>query len=126
MREIKIMTKEQKEGLVKMDWREVIIKRKQIKDRSRQKPQTRMAGGSKPSQSNEQYLEHYSNKDETELDEHADNEMDRLANMTREDLEDKVLELIDGLSKEELLELLESSLGDIVVQSIQYDDNRGA
>ena len=109
-----------------MDWREVIIKRKQIKDRSRQKPQTRMAGGSKPSQSNEQYLEHYSNKDETDLDEYADDEMDRLANMTREDLEDKVLELIDGLSKEELLELLESSLGDIVVQSIQYDDNRGA
>jgi hypothetical protein len=120
------MTKEQKEGLVKMNWRTIIIKRKQIKDKSRQKPQTRMAGGSKPSQSNEQYLQHYSNKDETELDEHADNEMDRLANMTREDLEDKVLELIDGLSKEELLELLESSLGDIVVQSIEYDDNRGA
>ena len=28
-----------------MDWREVISKRKQIKDKSRQKPQTRMAGG---------------------------------------------------------------------------------
>tara|TARA_R110001632_G_scaffold68066_4_gene159764 strand:- start:544 stop:906 length:363 start_codon:yes stop_codon:yes gene_type:complete len=120
------MTKEQKEGLVKMDWREVIIKRKQIKDRSRQKPQTRMAGGSKPSQSNEQYLEHYSNKDETDLDEHADDEMDRLANMTREDLEDKVLEMIDGLSKEQLLELLESSLGDIKVHNIEYDDNRSA
>ena len=109
-----------------MDWREVIIKRKQLKDRSRQKPQTRVAGGSKPSQSNEQYLEHYSNKDETDLDEHADDEMDRLANMTREDLEDKVLEMIDGFSKEQLLELLESSLGDIKVHNIEYDDNRSA
>ena len=120
------MTKEQKEGLVKMDWREVIIKRKQLKDRSRQKPQTRVAGGSKPSQSNEQYLQHYSNKDETDLDEYADDEMDRLANMTREDLEDKVLEMIDGFSKEQLLELLESSLGDIKVHNIAYDDNRSA
>ena len=29
-----------------MDWREIIIKRKQMRDKSRQKPQTRMAGGS--------------------------------------------------------------------------------
>ena len=29
-----------------MDWREVIIKRKQMRDKTRQKPQIRMSGGS--------------------------------------------------------------------------------
>ena len=126
MQEIKITTKEQKEELVKMDWREVIIKRKQLKDRSRQKPQTRMAGGKKPSQTNDQYLQYRSNRHDSDLDDSEDASFERkeLANATREDLIDKVMDLIGQMSDEEMIDLLIGSQGQIDIGSIQVRDNR--
>jgi len=108
-----------------MDWREVITKRKQIRDRGRQKPQTRMAGGSRPSQANEQYLQNYSNRDDS-LDDVEEDRLEReeLANATREDLMDKVMDLIGSYSEEQMIELLIGSQGNIEVGAIQVRDNR--
>ena len=113
------MTKEQKEELVKMDWREVITKRKQIKDKSRQKPQTRMAGG-KPNltPSKERTGSPF---DETDEDR---KERQELANATRSDLMDKVMDLIGSYSEEQLIDLLIGTQGDIEVGAIQVRDNR--
>jgi len=109
-----------------MDWREIIIKRKQIKDTSRQKPQTRMAGGSRPSQDNEQYLQHHSNRHDSNLDDIEENRTEReeLLNATREDLMDKVMDLIGSYDDEQLMELLLGSQGNIEVGAIQVRDNR--
>ena len=85
MRETKTMTKERKEELVKMDWREVITKRKQIRDKSRQKPQTRMAGGN-PQDSGKGRSGSIMDMEEDQL------ERQELANATREDLMDKVMD----------------------------------
>lgn len=113
------MTKEQKEELVKMDWREVITKRKQIKDKSRQKPQTRMAGG-KPNLTPSKKRTG-SPFDETDEDR---KERQELLNATREDLMDKVMDVIGSYSDEQLMELLLGTQGDIEVGAIQVRDNR--
>jgi|11BtaG_2_1085332.scaffolds.fasta_scaffold02061_7 hypothetical protein len=119
------MTKEPKEELVKMDWREVITKRKQIKDKTRRKPPTRLAGGNRPSQSTEDYIEHWSD-DSPELDNTEENEWERqsLVNSTRSDLMDKVMDLIGSMKDDELIDLLVGSQGNIEVGSIQVKDNR--
>ena len=62
--------------------------------------------------------------EETHLDEGYDNEMDYLVTMTRLDLRNKVMEMIDDMPKEALIELLEVTLGDINLESIGYTDNR--
>tara|TARA_R110002167_G_scaffold148504_4_gene341472 strand:- start:2754 stop:3071 length:318 start_codon:yes stop_codon:yes gene_type:complete len=62
--------------------------------------------------------------EETHLDEGYDNEMDYLVTMTRLDLRNKVMEMVDNMEKEDLIELLEVSLGDINLASIGYNDNR--
>ena len=51
--------------------------------------------------------------------------MDYLVTMTRLDLRNKVMEMVDNMEKEDLIELLEVSLGDINLASIGYNDNRG-
>ena len=126
MREIKITTKEQKEELVKMDWREIINKKKQLKDKSRQKPQTRVAGGSRPSQVNEQYLQHHSNRDDSDLDDMEEDRLEReeLLNATRSDLMDKLMELVGSYDDEQLMELLLGTQGNIEIGAIQLRDNR--
>jgi hypothetical protein len=108
-----------------MDWREVIIKRKQIKDKSRQKPQTRMSGGSRPSQASEQYLQSYSNRDDS-LDDVEEDRLERqeLLNATREDLIDKIMDVIGSYNDEQLMELLLGTQGNIDVAAIQFKDNR--
>ena len=111
MREIKTMTKEQKEELVKMDWRELISKRKQIKDKTRQKPQTRMAGGS-PS------MKPRGRTDEPTFDAIFGEELDELAEMTREDLMDAVMDKIGQMSKEELIQILESTQGNLMEATV--------
>lgn len=85
-----------------MNWKELIIKRKQIKDKSRQKPQTRMSGG----------IPDISPKGRTDsLDAVFEGEMDDLAEMTRIDIMDMVMERIGSMSKEELIGILERTQG---------------
>jgi len=99
-----MLIQEQKEELVNMDWRELISKRKQIKDKSRQKPQTRMAGGS-PS------LEPRGRTDS--LDNVFDEDMRELAEMTRTDIMDMVMERVNQMSKQELIDMLERTEGQL-------------
>ena len=108
------MIKELKEGLVKMDWREIIIKRE-----DRKKPQTRIAGGNpneKPMKGRRRGSIFDMEEDKTERQE--------LANATREDLMDKVMDLIGSYSEEQLIDLLIGTQGDIELGPIQVRDNR--
>ena len=109
-----------------MDWREIINKKKQLKDKSRQKPQTRVAGGSRPSQVNEQYLQHHSNRDDSDLDDMEEDRLEReeLLNATRSDLMDKLMELVGSYDDEQLMELLLGTQGNIEIGAIQLRDNR--
>lgn len=111
------MTKEQKEELVNMDWREVIIKRKQFRDRGRQKTQTRIAGGN-PQDTGKGREGSIFDMEEDRL------EREKLASATREDLMDKVMDLIGSYSEEQLIELLIGTQGNIEVGAIQVRDNR--
>ena len=105
------MTKEQKEELVNMDWRTIIKE-------ERKKPQTRIAGGNpndKPK----------GRKRGTIMDMEEDRaERQELANATREDLMDKVMDLIGSYSAEQLIDLLIGTQGDIELGPIQVRDNR--
>ena len=101
------MTEEQKGELVKMNWRELISKRKQIRDKSRQKPQIRMSGGT-PS------ITPVGRTDEPSFDSMFGERLDNLAEMTREDLVDVVTEKIYQMSKEELIKILESTQGNLM------------
>ena len=112
-----MLIQEQKEELVKMDWREVITKRKQIKDKSRQKPQTRMAGGN-PQDTGKGRKGSIFDMEEDRL------EREKLASATREDLMDKVMDVIGSYSEEQLIELLIGTQGNIEVGAIQVRDNR--
>ena len=51
-------------------------------------------------------------------------ERQELANATREDLMDKVMDVIGSYSEEQLIELLIGTRGDIEVGAIQVRDNR--
>ena len=112
------MTREPKEGLVNMDWRELISKRKQIKDKSRQKPQTRMAGGNPKDTGKGRRRGSIMDMEEDRL------ERKELLNATRQDLMDKVMDVINSYNEEQLMELLMGTLGDIEVGAIQVRDNR--
>lgn len=106
------MIKEPKEELDKMDWRELIIKRKQVQDKSRQKPQTRMSGGS-PDDSKKIRM---GRKDS--LDNVFEGEMDDLAEMTRGDLMEAVMDKIGQMSREELIQILESTQGNLMEATV--------
>ena len=93
-----------------MDWREVILKNMQDR-RQRKKPQTRIAGG-KPS------ITPMGRTDEPEFDSMFEERMDNLAEMTREDLVDVVTEKIYRMSKEELIEILERTQGNLMEAKI--------
>ena len=86
-----------------MDWREVILKNMQDR-RQRKKPQTRIAGG-KPN------ITPMGRTDEPSFDSMFGEELDELAEMTREDLMDAVMERIGSMSKEELIGILERTMG---------------
>lgn len=104
------MTKEQKGELVKMDWREVILKNMQDR-RKRKKPQTRISGG-KPN------ITPIGRTDEPVFDSMFGERLDDLAEMTREDLVDIVTEKIYRMSKEELIEILERTQGNLMEATI--------
>lgn len=103
-----------------MDWREVITKRKQIKDKSRQKPQTRMAGGNPSVPPNKERTGHPFDETDEEY-----NERMLLANATREDLMDKVMDMIGSMSEDDLIDLLMTSQGEVEVRDIGVTDRRG-
>jgi len=95
-----------------MDWREIIIKRE-----NRKKPQTRIAGGNpndKPKGRTGSIFDMEEDKAERQ----------ELANATREDLMDKVMDVIGSYSDEQLMELLLGTQGNIEVGAIQVRDNR--
>ena len=94
-----------------MDWRELISKRKQIRDKSRQKPQTRMSGGT-PS------ITPVGRTDDPSFDSMFGERLDNLAEMTREDLVDAITEKIYRMSKEELIEILERTQGNLMEAKI--------
>tara|TARA_R100000805_G_C3624373_1_gene131448 strand:+ start:462 stop:746 length:285 start_codon:yes stop_codon:yes gene_type:complete len=94
-----------------MNWRELISKRKQIRDKSRQKPQTRMSGG-KPS------ITPVGRTDDPSFDSMFGERLDNLAEMTREDLVDAITEKIYRMSKEELIEILERTQGNLMEAKI--------
>ena len=107
------MIKELKEGLVKMDWREIIIKRE-----DRKKPQTRMAGGNPQDTGKGRKGSIFDmEEDRTERQE--------LANATREDLMDKVMDMIGSMSEDELIDLLMTSQGEVEVLDIGVTNRRG-
>tara|TARA_R100000951_G_scaffold116804_1_gene131256 strand:+ start:2206 stop:2526 length:321 start_codon:yes stop_codon:yes gene_type:complete len=106
------MTKEQKEELVKMDWREV------IKSETRKKPQTRIAGGNPQDTGKGRRRGSIMDMDEDRK------ERQELVNATREDLIDKIMDVIGSYSDEQLMELLLGTQGNIEVGAIQFRDNR--
>tara|TARA_R100001015_G_C4629032_1_gene189560 strand:+ start:122 stop:403 length:282 start_codon:yes stop_codon:yes gene_type:complete len=93
-----------------MDWREVILKNMQDR-RQRKKPQTRIAGG-KPN------IAPVGRTDEPEFDSMFGEELDELAEMTREDLMDAVMDKIGQMSREELIQILESTQGNLMEATI--------
>ena len=110
-----------------MNWKTIMKESRKDKDRIYEDSEgfderrTKLVGGS-----DKDKFGRIQDNEETHLDEGGDNQMSELSELTRQDLKEKVLEMIDGFSKEQLLELLESSLGDIKVHNIEYDDNRSA
>jgi hypothetical protein len=108
------MIEEQKGELVNMNNWENIIKARvrpireldpERRNRSpeRRKPPVKVAGG-KPSPAS-------GRMDEPTFDSMFGEELDELAEMTREDLMDAVMERIGSMSKEELIGILERTMG---------------
>ena len=108
-----------------MNWRTIMKESRKDKDRIYEDSEgfderrTKLVGGS-----DKDKFGRIQDNEETHLDEGYDNEMDYLVTMTRLDLRNKVMEMIDDMPKEALIELLEVTLGDINLQSIGYTDNR--
>ena len=108
-----------------MNWRTIMKESRKDKDRIYEDSEgfderrTKLVGGS-----DKDKFGRIQDNEETHLDEGGDNEMDYLVTMTRLDLKNKVMEMIDDMPKEALIELLEVTLGDINLQSIGYSDNR--
>lgn len=95
-----------------MNWAN-ILKRKQIKNKRRGKSQVKQVGDT------EDWDNSNMMPDET-LNTAGDNQMTELSELTRQDLKEQVLEMIDNFSKEQLIELLEETRGDIEVESVGY------
>lgn len=96
-----------------MDWRELISKRK----KNRQKPQIRMAGGN-PQDAGKGRKGSIFDMEEDQL------ERQELVNATREDLMDKVMEMIGSYSDDQLIDLLIGTQGRIELGPLTAKDNR--
>ena len=108
------MIEEQKGELVNMNnWENIIKARvrpireldpeRRSRSPERRKPPVKVAGG-KPSPAS-------GRMDEPTFDSMFGEEMDELAEMTREDLMDAVMERIGSMSKDELIGILERTMG---------------
>ena len=115
------MTEEQKGGLVNMNSWENIIKarvrpireldpERRSRSPERRKPPIKVAGG-KPSPAS-------GRMDDPTFDSMFGEEMDELAEMTREDLMDAVMDKIGQMSKEELIKILERTQGNLMEAKI--------
>ena len=108
-----------------MNWKTIMKESRKDKDRIYEDSEgfderrTKLVGGS-----DKDKFGRIQDNEETHLDEGGDNQMSELSELTRQDLKEKVLEMIDEMPKEALIELLEVSLGDINLASIGYNDNR--
>jgi len=108
-----------------MNWKTIMKESRKDKDRIYEDSEgfderrTKLVGGS-----DKDKFGRIQDNEETHLDEGGDNQMSELSELTRQDLKEKVLEMIDEMPKEALIELLEVTLGDINLQSIGYSDNR--
>jgi len=108
-----------------MNWKTIMKESRKDKDRIYEDSEgfderrTKLVGGS-----DKDKFGRIQDNEETHLDEGGDNQMSELSELTRQDLKEKVLEMIDEMPKEALIELLEVTLGDINHQSIGYSDNR--
>tara|TARA_R110000765_G_scaffold318244_1_gene410549 strand:+ start:1900 stop:2226 length:327 start_codon:yes stop_codon:yes gene_type:complete len=108
-----------------MNWKTIMKESRKDKDRIYEDSEgfderrTKLVGGS-----DKDKFGRIQDNEETYLDEGGDNQMSELSELTRQDLKEKVLEMIDEMPKEALIELLEVTLGDINLQSIGYSDNR--
>jgi hypothetical protein len=91
--------------LVKMDWREVVLKNMQDR-RKRKKPQTRIAGGSPDAKRMRM-------EPEGSLEDIFEEDMSELAEMTRIDLMNMVMDKIGQMSKKELIDMLERTEGQL-------------
>tara|TARA_R110002051_G_scaffold42308_2_gene87031 strand:- start:1009 stop:1374 length:366 start_codon:yes stop_codon:yes gene_type:complete len=121
------MTKEQKEGLVNMEWKDIIKESRKDKD-----PETtgdmfderriKTSGGAG---FDEDKFGRIKDSKETHLDESADLEINELANATRQDLIDKVMYMIGSMSDDELIDLLITSQGEVEVRDIGVTNRRG-
>tara|TARA_R110000751_G_scaffold12432_4_gene42716 strand:- start:1053 stop:1379 length:327 start_codon:yes stop_codon:yes gene_type:complete len=108
-----------------MNWKTIMKESRKDKDRIYEDSEgfderrTKLVGGS-----DKDKFGRIQDNEETHLDEGGDNQMSELSELTRQDLKEKVLEMVDEMAKEDLIELLEVTLGDINLQSIGYSDNR--
>ncbi len=106
-----------------MDWRTIIKEKRELDPNrfnrapERRKPQTKLVGGKSP---------RLGRDTGNPFEENDEDRMERqeLANATREDLMDKVMDVIGSYSEEQLIELLIGTQGDIEVGAIQVKDNR--
>ena len=87
-----------------MNWKEVVLKNMQGK-RNRKKPQTRISGGS-PDDAKRMRME-----PEGSLEDIFEEDISELAEMTRTDIMDMVMDKINRMSKEELIDMLERTEG---------------
>jgi len=107
-----------------MDWRTIIKEKRELNPNrhnrapERRKPQTKLVGGKSrgsPSPAGNPF-------DETDEDR---NERMLLANATREDLMDKVMDMIGSMSEDDLIDLLMTSQGEVEVREIGVTNRRG-
>jgi len=106
-----------------MDWRTIIKEKRELDPNrhnrapERRKPQTKLVGG-KSARLGRDTGNPFEENDEDRM------ERQELANATREDLMDKVMDLIGSYSEEQLIDLLIGTQGNIEVGAIQVRDNR--
>ena len=106
-----------------MDWRTIIKEKRELDPNrfnrapERRKPQTKLVGGKSPR------LGKDTGNPFAETDEDRQERME-LANATREDLMDKVMDMIGQYSEDELIDLLMTSQGRIKLDPLSIKDNR--
>ena len=102
-----------------MDWREIILKDMQ-RNRNRNKQQVRLAGGN-PQDSDKSSKGGKGNIMDMEEDRL---EREELANATREDLIDKLMDMVGSMSDDQLIDILMTSQGEVGLMGIDIEDRR--
>jgi len=113
-----------------MNWKE-LIKESRVSNPNRhnraperRKPQTKLVGGDKRNKKTE-YGGYYGESEpfgDTDEDKFT---REHLANSTRFDLMDKIRDMLDDLTDDELIDILITSQGEVGVMGIKIADRRG-